>query len=385
MAISKVEFGGKTLMDLTEDTVSEGNLLQGETAHDASGNRIEGKLIIPDIYFIMQENVLSSRKRYIQGKDSVVLPYLYEYNTTHITSLNQIHIDNIFVGIDGKIVEVKEQTLTLSSPVIGRNYYVQCSSTGVVTISTEITDSATSKCIGGFHYGRVRLSRTISNVTTGIVPNSVWTLRWRPDCKSPDAMVYLGGKLWGDIYLTRVKTKANTVDGIGAAVQDSSAYGAMPCTGAEGFCQFTFTECLAKVGKRLSYSEEFVAAADGSPIGLDKSNANAWSASTSIAKCGQVANAISFLNVVDLVGNIWKCNADKYELNNPVSKPNYAWHAVSDIKGDTHGPGEFGVGCLISGGCHSDGSHCGSFCIASGCDPFLVNETLGAWAVAVAK
>lgn len=43
MAINKVEFGDDVLMDLTGDTVNENNLLEGETAHDASGNRIIGK------------------------------------------------------------------------------------------------------------------------------------------------------------------------------------------------------------------------------------------------------------------------------------------------------------------------------------------------------
>ncbi len=47
MAISKVEFGGKTLMDLTEDSVSEENLLQGETAHNAKGEKVVGGVTVP--------------------------------------------------------------------------------------------------------------------------------------------------------------------------------------------------------------------------------------------------------------------------------------------------------------------------------------------------
>lgn len=42
MAINKVEFGDEVLIDLTEDTVTEDTLLEGETAHDASGNQIRG-------------------------------------------------------------------------------------------------------------------------------------------------------------------------------------------------------------------------------------------------------------------------------------------------------------------------------------------------------
>lgn len=42
MAYNKVIFGGKTLMDLTGDSVSADKLLAGETAHDRSGEAITG-------------------------------------------------------------------------------------------------------------------------------------------------------------------------------------------------------------------------------------------------------------------------------------------------------------------------------------------------------
>lgn len=42
MAISKVIYGGRTLMDLTADTVTEDKLLRGYTAHGADGETISG-------------------------------------------------------------------------------------------------------------------------------------------------------------------------------------------------------------------------------------------------------------------------------------------------------------------------------------------------------
>ena len=42
MAISKVVYGNKTLVDLTGDTVTAEVLAGGYTAHDASGNAITG-------------------------------------------------------------------------------------------------------------------------------------------------------------------------------------------------------------------------------------------------------------------------------------------------------------------------------------------------------
>lgn len=42
MAVNKVIYGGKTLIDLTADTVAADQLLAGQTAHDKSGAEITG-------------------------------------------------------------------------------------------------------------------------------------------------------------------------------------------------------------------------------------------------------------------------------------------------------------------------------------------------------
>ncbi len=44
MAVNKIEYAGKVLLDLTEDTVTEDQLLEGATAHDSSGQRIVGTM-----------------------------------------------------------------------------------------------------------------------------------------------------------------------------------------------------------------------------------------------------------------------------------------------------------------------------------------------------
>lgn len=44
MAVNKVEYFGRVLIDLTADTVSTRHLAAGITAHDASGNLITGTL-----------------------------------------------------------------------------------------------------------------------------------------------------------------------------------------------------------------------------------------------------------------------------------------------------------------------------------------------------
>ena len=44
MAVNKVEYAGKVLLDLTEDTVSPDKLVIGATAHDKTGAKIIGTL-----------------------------------------------------------------------------------------------------------------------------------------------------------------------------------------------------------------------------------------------------------------------------------------------------------------------------------------------------
>lgn len=44
MGISKVNFGGDTLIDLTNDSVDAASLLKGKTAHNAAGEQIVGEV-----------------------------------------------------------------------------------------------------------------------------------------------------------------------------------------------------------------------------------------------------------------------------------------------------------------------------------------------------
>lgn len=45
--VNKVVLGNETLIDLTNDTVNANNLLAGETAHDRSGNQVQGNVAVP--------------------------------------------------------------------------------------------------------------------------------------------------------------------------------------------------------------------------------------------------------------------------------------------------------------------------------------------------
>ena len=50
MPVNKVEYFGRTLLDLSADTASPAALLRGETAHNAAGQRITGTLVPGDMF-----------------------------------------------------------------------------------------------------------------------------------------------------------------------------------------------------------------------------------------------------------------------------------------------------------------------------------------------
>lgn len=50
MAVSKIVYDGRALIDLTADTVTADTLLSGTTAHDKAGNAITGALTFATVY-----------------------------------------------------------------------------------------------------------------------------------------------------------------------------------------------------------------------------------------------------------------------------------------------------------------------------------------------
>ena len=66
--VNKVVYGGKVLIDLTEDTVSPDTLLTGTTAHDRSGASIIGTMEASEAVNAQERSVTPS------GEEQVVLP-----------------------------------------------------------------------------------------------------------------------------------------------------------------------------------------------------------------------------------------------------------------------------------------------------------------------
>ena len=80
MAISKVTYGGNTLMDLTNDTVTSASLLSGYTAHGADGEPILGAA-----------NPSSGVESW-NGRTGSVMPLSGDYDDSQVVLSSVMHI-----------------------------------------------------------------------------------------------------------------------------------------------------------------------------------------------------------------------------------------------------------------------------------------------------
>ena len=293
--------------------------------------------------------------------------------------------------------------------VFGSDYFVWAGvpATGhepILKLSTSPSSPAgltTPKIIGGFHYGKIRNSITINDVSDGIVPNSCWDIKHMPKCYllglADPANYQIGGmvevvpgSLWVDIYL------ASNGGGSGFNKKAFSKINQIPLSGTEGLCWYDFAIRAKNVGKRLLTYAEWTQAAIGSPQGLNDSNLHGWTKTSNTArvKTGATvsgdadANYIlgyntSLHNVRDCVGNLWEWLAD---MSNRHDSTTWAWQNVLDageLSSDTdfgkaYLPNTYGVVAWIAGGDWGCGVCAGSRAVGVRDYPWYVHVGFGA-------
>ena len=293
--------------------------------------------------------------------------------------------------------------------VFGSDYYVWAGvpTSGhepVLKLSTSPSAPAgltTPKIIGGFHYGKIRNSITINDVSDGIVQNSCWDIKHMPRCYllglADPATYQIGGmvevvpnSLWVDIYLV------SNGGGSGFNRRAFSKINQLPLSGSNGLNWYDFAIRGRNSGKRMLTYAEWVAAAIGSPQGLNNSNLNGWTKTTNTKKIKTAAtNAAdadanyingyntSLLNVRDCVGNLWE-RLD--EMSNRHDSTSWAWQNVLDageLSSDTDFgqaflPNAYGMVAWIAGGDWSHGVYAGSRAVYVNKYPWDVNVYIGA-------
>lgn len=92
-AVNKVILGNKTIMDVSEDTVSENNLLEGATAHAASGEKIVGKVVVAEIVDGLTDQstdkALSAKQGYVLDQ-KITKPQFTSGDTTSPTKYQEV-------------------------------------------------------------------------------------------------------------------------------------------------------------------------------------------------------------------------------------------------------------------------------------------------------
>ncbi|MBQ9237786.1 MAG: SUMF1/EgtB/PvdO family nonheme iron enzyme [Treponema sp.] len=307
---------------------------------------------------------------------------------------------------------------------MGKDYYIYLVFSGatpeiVVSLNATFPDGATaltSRKIGGFHYGTIRKvsddglyipidsagnkfgssgTKWEDNVTTGIIPNSVWDLKNRPKNFAPGFVKV--GNIWVSIYQASAKTPVTFMDNTNglhiANGELQSKYGELPATGTEGLNQFAFNELAHKQGLRLPSYAEWLFGAFGNPQGENGADNYGWTKTSNTARTrtgcsvntitgsydvtsGVKPYAVSAYNLCDCTGNIAEWTED-YTIRQDST--NWSWQNVLGAKmGQAYLPFANGLSALFCGHGWNGGLRCGARTVNADDFPWHVGAYIGA-------
>lgn len=109
MGVSKVEFGDETLIDLTNDTVNENNLLEGATAHGANGEEVVGSVVVTDDYEELNNHPLVNGVELIGDKTSDDLKITWHGTKAEYDAITDKDENTLYIIEDEELIATTEQ------------------------------------------------------------------------------------------------------------------------------------------------------------------------------------------------------------------------------------------------------------------------------------